>query len=1046
MAKLEYKILLNGVELTDVTIGVSAIDKFEEPLDEAGINLPFTAIDYPYEMRGLLTIQVQQTGNTSLQFDYLIIDDNVSEGSKYNEWIHALSVLEYTHKLDMYLVHSLAFTKSLKNDNPAPMRVIDNIFNLESALYTPNGALLHASFEPLDIKTSYYADETITFPQVREVYQVTSNADAWNDYVERPAYITAKDLDDTTIHASEEISAGDVEWTFDVGQYYIDYSFDATSYTGGADEGDTVVYRYYITVIERNTLSVYDLIDNVRKHISKFGGIESKRYFDDTRIFEIDSDIETYLKSVEAPQTYIQKATARQVLNSVFTYVNAISRLQYQEDDLDLLTADFFNEIEGSFTVEDVSSYGIRQNARNLSSKGINWLERVMPNNLEEPTIKSPAQDNFRTVRATNIQITDTTFELKLERPLYMIKKFEVYLGDMYYDFASVGDPMETVTYEDFTLDLTARLINKEEWDLKLITVNFPTVELQPFLSEDIGIRENKVANLYWQRGQTSIKLADPYGAIVQENLVANVIEEALYEYFTRNPPEPIFSGPTAEDDKMAIKNSIRNGTTTLEIPDFDELRFNIEYITLENLNTETNREDLSFSKYYSESRLNQNDKLLNVSRAVRKSYGDLQRAGVPDITFVRHHETLDSLLTVGLRDTDGFVIIQRKLEFYNEHITATYVATKDHNRLSQFIGLDQAYRWSEIPTSNQVFERIELYNDYLVVANPDETGVSDDTIQKFYSDNAVDVIFKTLINDTDKEHTQATLAYVRTDGFLEEYPDDVFYGYYAVMTPVASFGVKGGFSFTFGFENNQVAGDGVTTSTSGGSTLYWNNAVRYTDTDGRFSELWFQISSKYSVGLSSTNWGDTSRLRNYPLIRTDVGDRFGDLSDIYYRCGGADDSGVSYDPLIIEKDSSQSIKISYQNSVLSYEYLEYVFGQKFYSENNIVKNPKVEYNEVVGTPMYLYIYDDGTTYGKFDDLRVKSGYDSSTLLEEGTNVTWSSNELEFTAPIDLSEATSWAIGDSDGNLYMACNSNHAGFKVYKKHFRPDLLEIGKTE
>jgi len=131
---------------------------------------------------------------------------------------------------------------------------------------------------------------------------------------------------------------------------------------------------------------------------------------------------------------------------------------------------------------------------------------------------------------------------------------------------------------------------------------------------------------------------------------------------------------------------------------------------------------------------------------------------------------------------------------------------------------------------------------------------------------------------------------------------------------------------------------------------------------------------------------------------------------------------------------------------VLSYEYLEYVFGQKFYSENNIVKNPKVEYNEVVGTPMYLYIYDDGTTYGKFDDLRVKSGYDSSTLLEEGTNVTWSSNELEFTAPIDLSEATSWAIGDSDGNLYMACNSNHTGFKVYKKHFRPDLLEIGKTE
>jgi len=190
MAKLEYKILLNGVELTDVTIGVSAIDKFEEPLDEAGINLPFTAIDYPYEMRGLITIQVQQTGNTSLQFDYLIIDDNVSEGSKYNEWIHALSVLEYTHKLDMYLVHSLAFTKSLKNDNPAPMRVIYTAWNLPSGV-SDNIADLRANFEPIDIRTTYYADETVTIPQVREVYQVTEDLE-WNDYIESEAYVTAK--------------------------------------------------------------------------------------------------------------------------------------------------------------------------------------------------------------------------------------------------------------------------------------------------------------------------------------------------------------------------------------------------------------------------------------------------------------------------------------------------------------------------------------------------------------------------------------------------------------------------------------------------------------------------------------------------------------------------------------------------------------------------------------------------------------------------------------------------------------------------------------
>jgi len=212
-------------------------------------------------------------------------------------------------------------------------------------------------------------------------------------------------------------------------------------------------------------------------------------------------------------------------------------------------------------------------------------------------------------------------------------------------------------------------------------------------------------------------------------------------------------------------------------------------------------------------------------------------------------------------------------------------------------------------------------------------------TRSRSFLDNAVDVIFKTLLNDTDEEYTQATLAYIRTDGFLEEYPNAGGY-YYAVMTPVASFGVKGGFSFTFGFENNQVAGNGITTSTSGSSTLYWNNAIRYTDTDGRFSELWFEIASIYDVDLADTGWTDEERLQNYPLIKQDkASTRMSNaLTTPYYRCGVMLETNALYDPLLIEKDSSQSIKISYQNSVLSYEYLEYVFGQKFYSENNIVK------------------------------------------------------------------------------------------------------------
>jgi len=695
-----------------------------------------------------------------------------------------------------------------------------------------------------------------------------------------------------------------------------------------------------------------------------------------------------------------------------------------------LLTIDRFNETDGTFNFEDLSHYTTNQDAQNLANKGLNWLEQVLPNNLEEPTMKSPAQDNYKTVRSTNIQIKDTQFELKLEKPIYQLKRFSVNLGTVTYAF---GDIIETIDldFDDFELDLTARVINKEEWDLKLTTANFPTMVLNPFWDWDVGLRENKVGNLYWRQGDTSIKLADPYGDVNQENLVYNVIEEALYEHFMRYTPNPEFNA----SDQMAELN-----TLDFTIPDYKDLKFNVEYITLENMNAQVEREDISYSDYYTEARINQSSKVLNVVNATRKSYGELQRSGVPNITFSRHHESLTDLLEVGNKQEDGYVIVQRKIEWHNNYIYATYVATKDHNRLSQFIGLDQAYRWAEIPTSNQVYECIESYTDYIVISDPSTTITPATT--KLYS-NALNYMFGTLMNywGTTDGKTKVTLSYIRTDGFLDIYPNDGTYNY-GVMTPVASFGVKGGFVFNFGFENNQVAGVRVKESTTSG--LFWNDAVRYTNRQGTFNEFWFQLTNVYSS--ASAGWADDEETFNYPLARTSLSTVFGSLTDTVFGCGNMIPTHASYDALVRYKDRSQSFKVSYQNTVISNTYLEYIFGQAFYSNNFIVKNPKQVYNEVVGTPMYLYVYEDGTTYGKFEDLKIKDGYETPVLLVRSTNVTFTSRQFRFTGSIDLSGATSWAIGDADGNLYIACNDNHNGFNVSEQHLRPGLLEIGKTE
>ena len=48
----------------------------------------------------------------------------------------------------------------------------------------------------------------------------------------------------------------------------------------------------------------------------------------------------------------------------------------------------------------------------------------------------------------------------------------------------------------------------------------------------------------------------------------------------------------------------------------------------------------------------------------------------------------------------DNYILTQRSLSLYNEHIRATYTLTLDHNRLNEFNGINQEYRVFEVPQS----------------------------------------------------------------------------------------------------------------------------------------------------------------------------------------------------------------------------------------------------------------------------------------------------------------------------------------------------------
>jgi hypothetical protein len=93
---------------------------------------------------------------------------------------------------------------------------------------------------------------------------------------------------------------------------------------------------------------------------------------------------------------------------------------------------------------------------------------------------------------------------------------------------------------------------------------------------------------------------------------------------------------------------------------------------------------------------------------------------------------------------------------------------------------------------------------------------------------------------------------------------------------------------------------------------------------------------------------------------------------------------------------------------------------------------------------MYLYVYPTLTKYNKFDDLKIKSGWSDRYVMS--TDVfSYNSGVFSFLFAYAQYVGTNanWAIGDEEGNLFIASNTNANGFKILLRHLHPNLIQFG---
>lgn len=1052
---LSYSFILNGQTL-DATIGAVVYDKLEEAMDEAALNIPITILNVPHSIFGLLEITAKDS-SAEKKFSYIIISDTVTLSSKEGFYEHSLIAIEYTHKLDKNFVSALTFTKPFLKTNRAPFQFLRNPdINISSTSYSELSAEL---FPKVEFKENYFVNEVLKVPQVGQA--LVARDGLLNTLEDVQVRTNINILKNMEIY---NLTNGDLEITLrdDFGDYEIEVGYIES-------EVFIAIYRHYIRLVEDRRYTMYDMLNRVRAAIP----IERESVFENTRLFDIDTNLVDYFKTIDMPQMFFSQQSARQVINTMFKYINAISRLNHDYDNQDSLSVDFFNKITGSFDSDDISSVETKQDAENYGTRAITFLNQTLQSNFREnPSIKTPANGLFKTVRASNVQLTDNAFELKLERPIYEISKIVVKFPRVAVEFRGYTTGLVKLSPEeflfskdDFELDITSRLIEKTVWDLKNNTNDILTYENLKIFSSDVGMRLNKAANIFWERNSNKINFSLLIGDVFKENLLEEMLRDAIHEEFTLGPYDSDKFGGFDFPDQTINGNDLRAfgayevnfarvdgtdiGTKILSDNIFRNLSFNIEYTTLDETVIRQERMHSNDVLYETELRMNQVTAVSDYGRVSRDLFGKIERSGLANKTITKIHENISSVLDVGQIDAQGFIIVERKLIFHNDFIEAVYSLNKNHNRLNEFNGINQEFRIFEIPNYSQIVKRLDFYSDNIYIVNPTQRAripidETDTTIFNF--EQKFKIPFAHLTDSQyDIVNKKISYAFIRTDGFLQQYPDAPNqFGtmqYKAVMTPVVSFGGKNNLNFNFKFDSNIVAGDALT---RGDDTLlglvknFYNKPIPYTDSFGFFDKLWFGMGARYTpTGIFPNVTPDNEPGFNagyaYPLV---TGNEETLNQDFFVK----NQDFTNPDWFIVYKDAATTYGFSYQLNFLPLESDDFVIGHSFFLQNPLV----MDYEEKI--PKQLLIYEDGTEYNKFDDLKVKTGYTTSIDIVSGVLIP---NPSDFTflfsqTVLDqMTNATSWAIGDEEGNLFLACNKNYSGFGLLARHKKQNIYQIG---
>ena len=738
----------------------------------------------------------------------------------------------------------------------------------------------------------------------------------------------------------------------------------------------------------------------VLNHIRDVVPFERESIHTSTRLFDINSDLENYLATIDAPQFFFNGKTLREMLNDVSSYVNAIARLGDGKE----LIFDFYNEILGVAGLDDVIYKRLQNQTKNFSS----GIEVKMENGVgaddeNRSIVVYPSEGRWANFRSSKLKLTDTDYELRVPFKIETLIKAEakIYVWSSYFEGATVSnfpasgtintvykdlstgdhyywasteyllipnfdttweleyaDPTGGVWKGHIIVDVTSQMYTKGNWD---------RLDLDKATEAERSSQDLKVNTLYYTIGGNTFKNPELAGI------------------FDTIKPVGAFANRAVEDLAFTFDyNNLMNVNT-----DMTKAQFRITYVPYVSTRVRAEKRDINDVPYATNTYSNQSDRIVSSERLLNNIYGMAQRTGQDEIEFKKYYNDLTEPFELSSITEDGFIVVKKKYTFFVNYFIVTYELSKNFNRFSNRIALNQENRQYDLPLGDRTTKRNLHYSEYVELSTEVATN------NTLFS-NRGQRTFMNVISNNSLYDKPIDFVSLYSSEMVDIAETDSIYG------KVAKWADANSLNFYWEFDDIIKAGDIlITDEYFWGADVSANQFLRYTDANGELNTIQLGFHHDLNDDIPS----------DLPIITKPTNALIGGHSLL---------QDEQTDNFVVNKTKSEALSMNYQVHVVpNYQYVDtFVIGKHLLRNNNLIvsKNPQ------------LYIWASDTEYYKATDntkaVGTMTAIQPSWGMETVTDIILDAQPYVESNLSTLSSKKSWCIADVDGNLYLGVNND----------------------